>query len=104
MNRNELLTKNRWKVRYSYTCICDPTCWYAKNGRHTGTTYLNNGEQEQGTEAVAESLARFHRHEGVEVETVWQESDEERDARLKAQRRDEADAARGIWWGMGGAN
>ncbi|MFZ3475397.1 hypothetical protein ACODT3_43215 [Streptomyces sp. 4.24] len=104
MNRNELLAKNRWKVTYSYTCTCDPTCYYAKDGRHTTTTYLNHGEQDQGTEAVAAHLARFHKAEGVKVEKVWQETDAERDARIAARKREEADEARGIWWGMGGAN
>ncbi|MEU9778009.1 hypothetical protein [Streptomyces sp. NPDC047968] len=104
MERNELLTKNRWKVHYSYTCTCDPTCYYAKDGRHTATTYLNRGEQDQGTEAVARHLARYFKQEGVEVEKVWQETDQERDQRLAAHRREEADAARGVWWGMGRAN
>ncbi|MER6253550.1 hypothetical protein ABT224_19565 [Streptomyces sp. NPDC001584] len=104
MDRNELLAKNRWKVRYSYTCTCDPTCYYEKDGRHTTTTFLNGGEQDQGTEAVADHLAQFHKQEGVKVEEVWQETDAERDARIAARQREAADEARGIWWGMGGAN
>ncbi|MFH8294934.1 hypothetical protein [Streptomyces sp. NPDC018059] len=104
MERTELHATNRWMVRYSYTCTCKPACYYEKDGRHTTTTYLNRGEQDQGTEAVARHLAEFHKQEGVEVEKVWRETDAERDARLAARRREQADAARGVWWGMGGAN
>ncbi|MEJ8654844.1 hypothetical protein WKI65_44105 [Streptomyces sp. MS1.AVA.3] len=104
MNREDLLASNRWKVRYSYTCTCAPTCTYVKDGRHTTETYLNGGEQEHGLEAVAEHLTRFHKQEGVQVIEVRRETDEERDARIKWQRTEEAQARRGIGWDMGGAN
>ncbi|MFD5878474.1 hypothetical protein [Streptomyces yangpuensis] len=104
MKRNELLAKNRWMVRYTHICTCDPYCLGSKDGRCGNTTYLNGGEQEQGLEAVAEAMARIFKHEGIDDIEVWQETDAERDARIAARKREEEDEARGIWWGMGGAN
>lgn len=104
MNREELLASNRWMVRYTHTCTCDPYCLGSKNGRCGNTTYLNGGEQEHGLEAVAEAMARAFKHDGIDDVEVWQETDEVRDRRIAAHKRAEADEARGIWWGMGGAN
>ncbi|MEU3399465.1 hypothetical protein [Streptomyces filamentosus] len=103
MTHEELMSSNRWQVRFSYTCTCEPTCYYAKDGRHTTTTYLNGGEQELEPEAIAAHLTCTTR-QGVEILEVWQEGDEERDARLARRRRAAADERRGVWWGMGGAN
>ncbi|WP_116211668.1 hypothetical protein [Streptomyces olivoreticuli] len=104
MNRDQDLNRRRWKISYSYDCTCDPRCWYEKDGRHSQTTFLNNGEQAQGAEAAAEITARAFKHVNIADAKVWQESPEERDTRMKSMRKAEADERRGIHWNMGGAN
>ena len=102
--RNELLQSRRWKIEYTYPCLCAPRCYWAKDGLHGLTTYLNGGEEKEGAAAAAEITARTFRHTDLADIRMWQESERERDDRLEQTRRTEADEARGIWWGMGGAN
>ncbi|MET9321961.1 hypothetical protein ABZX75_17465 [Streptomyces sp. NPDC003038] len=97
------LTDRRWKIRYSYPAPAE--AWWARDGLEKNTTYLNNGEEKLTPEEAAAIVAREYRHEGPLTDiTVWQETPEERDRRLAAQRKAEADERNGIWWGMGGAN
>lgn len=97
------LTDQRWQIRYSYPAPAE--AWWARDGLEKNTTYLNNGEEKLTPEEAAAIVARNYRHEGPLTDiTVWQETPEERDARLAASRRAEADEKNGIWWGMGGAN
>ncbi|MFI1100224.1 hypothetical protein [Streptomyces melanogenes] len=107
MNREELLNSRRWKIGYTYRCTCNPQCYWAKPlGRHGGGsgTFLNNGEEALGAEAAAAIVADQYRHTDIADIRMWQESVEERDARLALHRRQKADEARGIHWAMGGAN
>ncbi|MFD3609026.1 hypothetical protein ACFWXA_13295 [Streptomyces atroolivaceus] len=97
------LTDQRWQIRYSYPA--SPAAYWAKDGLEKNTTYLNNGEEELTPEEAAEIIASQFRHAGPLSDiTVWQETPEERDARMAARRKAEADEKNGIWWGMGGAN
>ncbi|MGW6460138.1 hypothetical protein ACWF94_30120 [Streptomyces sp. NPDC055078] len=85
-------TDQRWRIRYSYPAPA--AAWWAKDGLEKNSTFLNNGEERLTPEEAAEIVARQFRHEGPLTDiTVWQETPEERDARLAASRR-----------GMGGAN
>ncbi|GHE09217.1 hypothetical protein [Streptomyces alanosinicus] len=107
MNREELLNSCRWKVSYSYACTCRPQCyWTTIRGRHSNSvgTFLNNGEELLGAEAAAALIAQRFGHQEIADIRMWQESAEERDARLARDRREAAMAARGIHWAMGGAN
>ncbi|MEU9405088.1 hypothetical protein AB0E08_05170 [Streptomyces sp. NPDC048281] len=107
MNREERLSARRWKISYTYRCICNPQCYWTKiPGRHAGGsgTFLNNGEEALGAEAAAAIVAVQHRHVDIAGIRMWQESAEERDARLALDRRQEADERRGVHWAMGGAN
>ncbi|MEU2264987.1 hypothetical protein ABZ568_00735 [Streptomyces olindensis] len=93
------LTDQRWRIRYSYSCN------YTDNGRQRNTTFLNNGVEKLTPEEAVAVVAKTYRHEGpfADIE-IWQETPEERDQRLAARAREEANEANGIWWGMGGAN
>ncbi|MFM9760835.1 hypothetical protein [Streptomyces scabiei] len=55
-------------------------------------------------EAAAAIVADQYRHVDIADIRMWQESAEERDARLALHRRQEADEKRGVHWAMGGAN
>lgn len=97
------LTAQRWKISYCYPAPAE--AWWARDGRESNTTYLNNGEEELTPEEAAAIIAKQFRHEGPLTDIkVWQETPEERDQRLAAQRRERANEARGIHWAMGGAN
>jgi hypothetical protein len=93
------LTAQRWTIRYSYSC------GYTPNGRQVNTTYPNKGEELLAPQEAAAAIAKTFRHEGpfADIE-IAQETPKQRDARLAACRRAEADERNGIWWGMGGAN
>ncbi|MGW3445645.1 hypothetical protein [Streptomyces sp. NPDC001076] len=96
-------TQRRWKISYSYPAHA--SAWWARDGLEKNTTYLNNGEERLTPEEAAATVAKKFRHEGPLTNvTVWQETREERDQRLAARRRAEADEARGVHWAMGGAN
>ncbi|WP_381792927.1 hypothetical protein [Streptomyces niveus] len=97
------ITDQRWRIRYSYPA--PPYAYWAKDGLGKNRTFLNDGEEKLTPEEAAAIIARQFRHEGPLTDiTVWQETPEERDARLAALRRAEAAEQNGIWWGMGGAN
>ncbi|GAA1353446.1 hypothetical protein [Streptomyces beijiangensis] len=105
MNREELLNSRRWKVAYTYTCGCDPQCYWTKvPGLDSNETYLNNGEEVMGATAATTIVAKKFRHAGVTDARIWQESAEERDARLASDLRRRDDEGRGSHWAMGGAN
>ncbi|MCX5328097.1 hypothetical protein [Streptomyces sp. NBC_00140] len=107
MSREGQLNRRRWKISYTYRCTCDPQCYWTKiPGRHAGGsgTFLNNGEEALGAEAAAAIVADQYRHVDIADIRMWQESAEERDARLALHRSQEADGKRGVHWAMGGAN
>ncbi|MCX4550571.1 MULTISPECIES: hypothetical protein [unclassified Streptomyces] len=95
------LTAQRWMIRYSYATD-EP---YVRNGRQVNTTYLNNGEESLTPQEAAAAIARDFRHEGpfADIE-IWQESEQDRDARLATRRREQARDRMGEGWDMGGAN
>ncbi|WP_086859767.1 hypothetical protein [Streptomyces milbemycinicus] len=97
MSMNPALTVQLWKVRYSYA---------ATDGRPEFTSLLSGGQKPLNPEEAAARVARAFRHEGpIEDVAVWQETPDERDARLDFYRRSEAEENKsGAWWGMGGAN
>ncbi|MFE3033039.1 hypothetical protein ACFXKY_15515 [Streptomyces canus] len=96
-------TQRRWKISYSYPAPAD--AYWARDGLLENTTYLNNGEERLRHEEAAAIIAKQFRHEGPLTDvTVWQETPEERDQRMAARQRAEADEARGVHWAMGGAN
>ncbi len=103
--RLELLNSRRWKVRYSYACADPAGCW-GDHGRHEVTSghFLNCGEQHAGAETAAALVANAFGDRDIADVQMWQESEEECAARLKRDRAEAADARRGVWWGMGGAN
>ena len=107
MNREEQLNSRRWKISYTYRCTCNPQCYWTKlPGRHAGGsgTFLNDGEEALGAEAAAAIVADQYGHVDIADIRMWQEGDEERDARLALNRRQEADEKQGVHWAMGGAN
>lgn len=101
--REEALNSHRWKVAYSYACAGPAGCW-GDHERHQVTNFLNRGEQHAGAETAAALSANSYGHQDIADIRMWQEPDEERAARLKRDRAEAANARRGIWWGMGGAN
>lgn len=107
MNRHELLNSRRWKVSYSYACTCQPQCYWTRvPGRHSDSvgSFLNHGEERLGAKAAAARVAQRYGHQEIADIRIWQESAEERDARLARDRRAAANEARGVHWAMGGAN
>ncbi|MER7477380.1 hypothetical protein ABTX60_06955 [Streptomyces sp. NPDC126510] len=96
-------TRQRWQITYRYPA--SPEAYWARDGRESNTTYLNNGEELLSPEEAAAIVAKQFGHEGPLSDIrVWQESPEERDQRLEARRREKYNEARGHHWAMGGAN
>ncbi|MFD5428253.1 hypothetical protein [Streptomyces sp. NPDC127084] len=107
MNRESQLASRRWKIAYSYACTCEPRCdWTKVPGRHSGSsgTFLNDGEEVMGGQVAAMIVARQFGHVDIADIRMWQETAEERDARLARHRHEAADERRGVHWAMGGAN
>lgn len=102
----------RWKASYTYACggYCGRYGAYYCPNKHKGARhqalpiFLNDSEQEAGPDAVRAHIEQAHRVAGVEIVAIFQESDEELQARLARTRREEAAARRGAHWNMGGAN
>ncbi|WP_426797370.1 hypothetical protein [Streptomyces sp. YGL11-2] len=107
MNREELTNRRRWKVSYTYTCTCKPRCYWTRiPGRHSLDlgVFLHRNEETLDAEAAAARTAQQFGHQDIADIRMWQETAEERDARLARLRREEALERRGVHWAMGGAN
>ncbi|MFF0092723.1 hypothetical protein ACFYSF_22560 [Streptomyces canus] len=95
------INSRRWMIRYTYASDAP----FARNGRLTNMTYLNDGEEKLRPQEAAAAIARQFRHEGpfADIE-ISQESEQERDRRLAHSRREALRDSQGMGWDMGGAN